>query len=231
MHPGVWPVGGVLGKRPEGGWSTAALRGSHGGSFDAPPVRPNLGRARKYTGAAAAPLRASRQNPASAGPQIKTPPGGVIALCVSNVCEVGSGRNGGVHGCCGAHCRRPPVSRRQRECFDDIIGRTAPHRLLVRRLAALPERLGALWVCEEQRAHDVQRRAALRSGDTKREYERRREVRGVGGGVNRRRQSQHIPCARGYHSQRPIHCCGSVQFTEARPTCAHTGAFDTTPRA
>jgi len=30
MPPGVRPVGGVLGVRPDGGWSTAAPRGSAG---------------------------------------------------------------------------------------------------------------------------------------------------------------------------------------------------------
>ena len=33
MPPGVRPVGGVLGVRPDGGWSTAAPRGSAGRSF------------------------------------------------------------------------------------------------------------------------------------------------------------------------------------------------------
>ena len=31
MAPGVRPVGGVLGVRPDGGWSTAAPRGSAAG--------------------------------------------------------------------------------------------------------------------------------------------------------------------------------------------------------
>ena len=50
MPPGVRPVGGVLGVRPDGGWSTAAPRGSAGRVVWLLNGRPNLGRARTYVG-------------------------------------------------------------------------------------------------------------------------------------------------------------------------------------